>query len=161
VACAGLQALVKKAKDPREDLEKVKSIVLSVPVIKGRRSSVDIIDVKTGKSAEAVLPDTPRMQQQHVPQSGDKMMYREVAENFANMRHKLAKYKDQLSDYVFTQHPSYSNMMNIVKRVEESVAKVQEWFQNGEYGMCDDEIWRAGVDLESLKNMMVAIGQSY
>jgi hypothetical protein len=30
-------------------------------------------------------------------------------------------------------------------------------FQDGDYAQADDEIWRAGVDLESLKNMMRAI----
>jgi hypothetical protein len=27
----------------------------------------------------------------------------------------------------------------------------------GEYGACDDEVWRAGVDCESLAQMMTAI----
>jgi hypothetical protein len=49
-------------------------------------------------------------------------------------------------------------MDGIVRRVQESITKCNEWFQDGEYGLCDDEIWRAGVDLESLKNMMVAVG---
>src|SRR5689334_1918338 len=30
-------------------------------------------------------------------------------------------------------------------------------YQDGEYVACDDEIWRAGVDLESLKNMMRSV----
>jgi len=89
--------------------------------------------------------------------TGNKQMYKEVAKNFDNLKRKFGKRKDELRQQQFYTNAAYSSMQTIVKRIADSVVKIQDWFQDGEYPLCDDEIWRAGVDLESLKNMMKAI----
>jgi alkanesulfonate monooxygenase SsuD/methylene tetrahydromethanopterin reductase-like flavin-dependent oxidoreductase (luciferase family) len=86
-------------------------------------------------------------------------MFKEVAKNFQNLKYKLNKRRDELREHQYYQSAQYGGMQVIVKRVQDSVNKIQEWFQDGAYADCDDEIWRAGVDLESLKNMMRAVRQ--
>lgn len=183
----GIIELVKISKNGRiGDLERLKALPLDLGILPNRRSSQEIVDARTGSHAEDLIDDektaaapvkgsTLRRQnssgaapwndedeytqggRDRATSTGNKQMYKEVAKNFQTLKHKLAKRKEELRAQHYYMSQQYPSMQAIVKKVQESVNKVTELFQNGEYALCDDEIWRAGVDLESLKNMMRAV----
>jgi len=153
----GLRELLRISNDRPGALEDLKSLPLSLGIHTARRSSVDIRDVNTGTTAAALAAEGQEAPRPRALATGNKGMMRDVHANLAKLKHKLAKRKDELREHHFYMSPQYPSMQAIIKRVQESVNKCDEFFQDGEYPECDDEIWRAGVDLESLKNMMKAV----
>jgi len=172
----GLKSLLRLSKDG--DLASVvslKELIVQLPVRRGRRSSLDFKEHGTGKTADDLLPEAAASSSssskkptfgddQHSPQKswslrvlGDKTLHKEVAQQYQEVKRKFLKRKEELRNVKMLTHPQYNAMSMLLKKVEESVQKVSEWYTNGDYEECDDELWRASVDLESLKNMMLAI----
>jgi len=171
----GLKGLLRLCKDgDLTSLLSLKELIVQLPVRRGRRSSVDIKEHGTGKTADDLLPEAaaahsssskkPPSDDPHSPQKnwnlrllGDKTLHKEVAHQYQEVKRKFLKRKEELRNIKMLTHPQYNSMSLLLKKVEESIKKVAEWYTNGDYGECDDELWRASVDLESLKNMMLAI----
>jgi len=166
----GLKSLLRLCKDgDLMSLLPLKELIVQLPVRRGRRSSVDIKEHGTGKTADDLLPEASSSKKStsddpHSPQKswslrllGDKTLHKEVAQQYQEVKRKYLKRKEELRNIRMLTHPQYNSMSLLLKKVEESIQKVAEWYTSGDYEECDDELWRASVDLESLKNMMLAI----
>lgn len=128
----GLRALVAKARET--DITRLTELVITVPIIKARRSAMEIIDAKSGKTADQVLPGLSADEERKPTSSGNKVLYREVADNFAKMKDKLSRYRISLREPLFRMHAIFPNMLNIVKKVEEACVRVKERFDCGRPG---------------------------
>lgn len=87
------------------------------------------------------------------------MLFKSVAKNFADLKARLERRISELQDNKYYMSPQYAKMQEVVKKVQTSVERVQEWFSTGDFSLCDDELWRAGVDLDALKLMMSAVAR--
>ncbi len=76
------------------------------------------------------------------------------------MKKRIAKYSEKLRQSQYYMSPQHATMKELLKKLTENATKVSEAFHAGQFNLCDDELWRANVDLESLKNMMKAIDAS-
>jgi hypothetical protein len=129
----GLKHLIERARDHRTDVGEIKQLVVTIPVLRGRRSSVDIVDFHSGKNADIVAGANEEVKEAPVRSgaSGNKQAYREVAEGFNKLKVRISKQKEQLRDSIYINSSQYDNLQNIVKRVDASIQKIAEWFQNG------------------------------
>lgn len=52
--------------------------------------------------------------------------------------------------------PQFESMTKMMETITQMKTRSVELYQEGEYGPCDDEMWRCGVEMESLESMMAA-----
>ena len=122
----GLEALLKIAEGGVGQLETLKVLPLDMGIQPQRRSSVQIVDVRTGQSAAQVTGVDPDGGRPRAIASGNKAMFTQVAKSFQNLKYKLNKRRDELREHQYYMAPQYESMQTIVKRVQESVNKIQE-----------------------------------
>jgi len=152
---AGLRRLVEMYRSAKaQEVRTLKTLIISANITRNRRSTIELKDYDTGEFADK---DSFEMTPRRPKYSGNKQMYKPVAKNFQALRKKLQRKRKRLEARVYVRHPLYNSMQEVVRRVQGSVDRIEDWFSFGEYGQCDDEIWRAGIDLESLSNMMAAV----
>jgi len=154
----GLNELVARLKSG-QNLGTLEELILTLPLRTGTRVNPDIIDADTGRPiAEiAAAKAAGASGKEDMTSSYDKGSYKQVAQSFTDLKARYAKYQQKIKSQAYYLSPQYANMAAILEKVKASVDKVTDWFQLGQFGLCDDEIWRAGVEIESLKNMMKAI----
>jgi len=140
-------------------VERLNQLTLPLPIIRERRSSFDITDAKTGKpaalSADADGDFTPTSRPRALSTT-NKDMHQSVWKAFMKLKRSLEKRRDELKSIELYTSPQYDTMQHIIKRVENSCARITQDYNDGEYAAADDECWRASVDLEALKAMMQA-----
>ena len=180
----GLRALLAVIRDARQGsdsfggssseqaetaLRALRTLPLVVSVNPGRRSSVDIVDLDSGRTADVVLAGAEQQRAaaaatggaarpRALSTSGGKQMHKEVLKSVTALQQQYSKRRQQLrTTAVYYSHPSYDAMQRTLKRVADSLDKIADWFALGDYTLCDDEVWRAGVDLEALASMMKAV----
>jgi hypothetical protein len=148
-----LHGMLKKGRAP--EVRVLKELPLTIVVVKGRRSTVDLYDFDTKECAD----DGRGPAVSRVNGTGNKQMYKEVAKSFQDLKKRLQKKRSQLQEprYLHCEPSTLASMQHVSNKVHASVERIQDWFQNGEYPACDDEIWRATVDLDSLTQMMAAV----
>jgi len=151
---AGIQELIKLQSDVA-GLRDLKHIHKKIAVVRGRRTTLDYVDALTGQKVEDT-PYTPAVTQGG---RGSKLMYKKVAKDFKKLKKKAEKVFKHLNNKKFCMSTQWQSMTAMKDKIETSISTVSDWFGCGEYGMCDHEIWRAGVDLESLQGMMAAVSQ--
>lgn len=158
----GLQELVRRAQK-NENLAQLSELVLELTLLPNRRTNPDIIDAASGKPvvdliAAASAPAAAGAGGEH--DTHDKGRYKVIGENLAYMKKRILKYSEKLKQSQYYMSPQHNTMKELLKKLQESAVKVSDSFHAGQFALCDDELWRANVDLESLKNMMKAIDAS-
>lgn len=157
----GLRMLVDMVRTARtNEVRSLKDLVVSTTITRGRRSSIELKDWETGELADDQDSLVARWNPRGNLWAGNKQMHKPVAKNFVALKKKLTRKRRKLEAKVYLRHWLHNNMQDVVRKVQASVDRIQEWFADGDYGQCDDEIWRAGIDLEVLSNMMAAAKRS-
>lgn len=150
---SGLRKLLEMVKGSKvTEVMGMRRLVMTLSITRGRRSTNDLKDADTGERAEEgdgeVVLKTG---------AGNKQLYKPVLKSLQALKKKLARKRTKLAHQAFYEHPLYASMQELIRKVQASVDRLNDWFLSGEYYRCDDEIWRAGVDLESLSNMLAAV----
>lgn len=152
----GLRKMIEMQRANASDFRALKEVVMPISVTRFRRSTVDLKDAVTGDRADCD-ENGKQVITAHAHTNGNKQMYKPVSKNLQALKKKLATKRRKLAHKVYYDHELYGQMQGVIRNVQGSVDRITDWFQCGEYHRCDDEIWRAGVDLESLTNMMAAV----
>jgi len=154
----GLMELVARAQR-NENLAHLSELVVELTLHPNKRTNSDIIDADSGKALVDLLGDnTPPNQQ--LENTYDKGRYQVVGENIAYLKKRIQKYADKLKLSTYYMSPQCNTMKELLKKLQTSTEKISDAFHAGQFALCDDELWRANVDLESLKNIMKAIDAS-
>ncbi len=154
--CGGLQELIKLNKKADFEVAKVKEILMKLTVVLGRRSACKITDHATGEKIEKFenIPVRPHTGPATNAVSAQKDVQRKMADalkKFAKLGRDFPKFRTCVQ---------YDAMKDIVQLVDKSLAKCQQWVNEGEFEMAEDELWSTTVDMDSLKNMMFVLGKS-
>jgi len=153
----GIRKLMDLSQNPHA-LIGLKQLVLPLKIECTRRSAQDIINFDTKQSAADVLLSTAEgkeaMQRRGSFTSANKMNFKVVAERYNTFKARLDKNVQKLRETKYRTSSSYPQMSSILTRCQEGEKKATEHIRNGEYSLADEEVWRADVDLESLKNIM-------
>lgn len=155
VWCVGLKRLHQMVNEGQHSLQKLTQLTLNIKVEKGRRTTSELVDVNTGKTADDI--GYPR---QRLASSSNKQMHKGVSNKIKDLKKKLKKKRKQLRNEQYYQSEHYESMTYIIKKIEDSLSTINQRFPLGEYVECDNEVWRANVDVEALTNMMEAIRNS-
>lgn len=86
--------------------------------------------------------------------TGTKALHKEVSSTFIMLKKMEDKLREKIRTGQFLHCPQHSKMVDLLTSVGESIDRVQLWFSLGEYAACDDEIWRARVELECLDHLV-------
>jgi len=138
----GLRELMRISSEGRPgDVENLKTLPLQLGILTQRRSSVDIRDMNTGATAAALGAKQQEGEEgqpgggarARAMSTGNKGMYKEVAVSLNKLKAKLQKRREELRASQYYLSPQYDKMQVIVKRVQESVNKCADLFQDGEY----------------------------
>ena len=150
----GLKSLVEKCR--HQDflsLADLKEHKLHIPIRRGRRSSFSILQA-AGIPTDPELDDPTRSAAAQKDPKGINVKDLKLKAN--DVRQRYNKLKVKSIDKISSSYHA-NNMQNILGDVEKSLERISTWFNGGQYALCDDEVWRASVDLESVENMMAAL----
>lgn len=79
-----------------------------------------------------------------------------INKKLVDMKKRLDKRRIELKDRIYSTSPAYESMQTLVKRINESLNKANEYVTEDDQQSADDEIWRCTIDLQSLSAMMNA-----
>jgi len=154
------------------DVNHMRRMIITLPILPGRRSSGEIYDVDTNLDANDFYSTDTLVYTSssyvngiqsggHGPTpvsiSSDKQGYQNAHKQLVHCQHQYAKRKLSLSDASLKSSPYFALLSHLCTRVDSSLRRVVELYGDGNYQLCDDELWRVGVDLEAWKNCVAAI----
>jgi hypothetical protein len=154
----GLKELVRMHQQHtlRPEMDK---LVLELHIRAGRRSSVDIRDEKTGENAdelagEVLLDKMDEEKHKALSHKVRSSRRREITLKAGETSKRVAKLRAKLNMPKFLRNTQHSNMVDVLRRCDQSLERVEEWIVDGQLDKCEDWLWRCEVDMDSLVDMM-------
>jgi hypothetical protein len=154
---AGLRELLKKFQEGKID-QHTKEMLIELPILKGRRSSVDIRDIHTGLTSNEIGGEsTEKKRKQREGNTNSKANTKELLAKFVKLQKAVNDKTASLKKAKYIHTAQYTNMKTILARCILSVTQINEMVQDGRNTAADNEIWRANVDVEALTEMMKVV----
>lgn len=132
-------------------MAELQNLEVELPVKRGRRSSMALI---MAAGIQPTAADNPLNNQSN---TDGKVTDGEAQGIIGNLKKRYTKFYEKLHSKRYTGSPQYENMKQVLEGVKESIERIDVWYTEGNYNACDDEAWRAGVDLEALENMLAIL----
>lgn len=155
---AGLSELLRlsRARQLRTDIH---SILVELPIRRGRRSSVGLIDHATGEEAfdPAAAAELARLRNDRVGEVGSKLDYRRTHDRLVNFKADVQALRDKLRKPKYRQHPSWPALRVMFEKTKRSLMMSADNYKGGDFTSCEDDLWRGRVNLDAVKTMLAAM----
>lgn len=150
---AGLRELLHVGKAQGwERVSELRTLKVRVRVRRGRPSGVALLQ-SVGFHLDPVLDDPERARSETaIPVNAD-----EVSAAFEDLKAEYQALRDRVNSKHYFNSPYYNQMMIILDSVQQAISTARTHITQGRFSRADDDVWRAGVELESLDNMLGAL----
>lgn len=116
-----------------------------------------IVNASTGKVAYDARAEAVENRARRQSVGGDKFMYKEVRKSLENMKRTVKLQNEQMQRQKYYMSPQFDAMQKMLESINQTAERCCTMYTEGDYGPCDDEIWRCSVETESLASMLAAI----